>query len=134
MSPTKSPTNVQTEAHNDPLAVMKRRMDQLEAENAALKAQKTQGISLKVSELGAISVYGMGRFPTTLYRPQWEALLAKGGEFTAFIKANEPKLSTGKDDPRFLAVRAKRAEAAAAEAAKAESGATASAPKGGSAV
>ncbi len=64
------------------------------AENAKLKAAaaKKNTISFKVSEKGAISVYGLGRFPTTLYRQQMERLLAAAPEIQAFIAANEGSL------------------------------------------
>ncbi len=66
----------------------------LQAENAKLKetAARKSTMSFKVSEKGAISVYGLGRFPTTLYRQQMERLLAAAPEITAFIKANEGTL------------------------------------------
>ena len=53
-------------------------LERLRAENEALKARKarTGSMSLKVSEKGAVSVYGLGRFPVTLYREQWDRLLA----------------------------------------------------------
>ena len=56
---------------------MKAELERLRAENAALKATKTAAgsLSLKVSEKGALSVYGMGRFPVTLYKEQWLKLL-----------------------------------------------------------
>jgi hypothetical protein len=50
-------------------------LERLRAENAALKARATKGVTLKVSEKGGVSVYGLGRFPVTLYREQWEKLL-----------------------------------------------------------
>jgi hypothetical protein len=65
----------------------------LQAENAALKQAKSNGNWLKVSEKGALSVYGLGRFPVTLYRSQWEKLFAKVDEMKAFITANADKLT-----------------------------------------
>jgi len=65
----------------------------LRAENDRLKATPQRGLSLKVSDKGALSVYGMGRFPVTLYRGQWERLLAASDEITAFIKANDTLLA-----------------------------------------
>src|SRR5437660_1167306 len=50
-------------------------VERLKAENAALKAQATRGVSIKVSEKGGVSVYGLGRFPVTLYKEQWTKLL-----------------------------------------------------------
>lgn len=65
------------------------RIAQLEA---AAKATERK-LTLKVSEKGALSLYGMGRFPVTLYRGQWERLLAAAPEITAFIKANDTLLA-----------------------------------------
>lgn len=69
-------------------------LDRLKAENEALKSRGSRGVSLKVSEKGAVSVYGLGRFPVTLYKEQWEKLLDMGDEIRRFIKENEPKLKT----------------------------------------
>ena len=49
-------------------------------------------IRMKVSEKGAVSIYGMGRFPVTLYKEQWLKLLDMSDEIRAFITANEAKL------------------------------------------
>jgi len=49
-------------------------------------------VYLKVSEKGGLSVYGMGRFPITLYREQWERLLSMGDEIRAFIRENDQSL------------------------------------------
>jgi len=67
----------------------------LKAENEALRAQskaKPGQFSLKVSEKGAVSVYGMGRFPVTLYQEQWLKLLDRGDEIREFIRLNEGQL------------------------------------------
>lgn len=74
---------------------MEREIARLKAENEALKNKPgwTTGLSLRVSEKGALSVYGMGRFPFTLYVEQWERLLAMADDIKAFIKANGSKLS-----------------------------------------
>ena len=64
----------------------------LRAENEALKARRSGNISIKVSEKGAVSVYGLGRFPVTLYQEQWAKLLGMAGEITAFIEENKDKL------------------------------------------
>lgn len=73
---------------------MKAELERLRAENAALKNRKTGVISLKVSEKGAVSVYGLGRFPVTLYKEQWVKLLDMNDEIRAFIRDNEAKLKT----------------------------------------
>ncbi len=67
-------------------------LERLRQENEALKKGATRGVSLKVSEKGGVSVYGLGRFPVTLYKEQWTKLLDMGDEIRAFIKANEPQL------------------------------------------
>jgi hypothetical protein len=51
-------------------------------------------LSMKVSDKGALSLYGMGRFPVTLYREQWECVLGHGDEIKTFITANAGKLTT----------------------------------------
>jgi len=69
-------------------------IEALKAENAALKAKPQRGLTLKVTEKGGLSLYGMGRFPVTLYRGQWERVLAAKAEIEAFIAANADKLTT----------------------------------------
>ena len=69
-------------------------LERLRAENAALKSQATRGISIKVSEKGGVSVYGLGRFPVTLYKEQWAKLLELADEIRAFIKAHDAELKT----------------------------------------
>jgi hypothetical protein len=67
-------------------------LERLKAENAALKAQATRGISIKVSEKGGVSVYGLGRFPVTLYKEQWTKLLDLAEDIRGFIKSHEAEL------------------------------------------
>ena len=67
-------------------------IERLRAENEALKKPARGQMSLKVSEKGALSVYGLGRFPVTLYREQWEKLLGMSDEIRAFIKDNDAAL------------------------------------------
>jgi len=71
---------------------LKTELERLRKENAALKRGASSGIRLKVSEKGAVSVYGMGRFPVTLYKEQWLKLLDMSDTIRAFIAANEAKL------------------------------------------
>ena len=71
---------------------LKAELERLRRENAALKRSASSGIRLKVSEKGAVSVYGMGRFPVTLYKEQWIKLLDMAAEIRAFISANEAQL------------------------------------------
>jgi hypothetical protein len=49
---------------------------------------------MKISEKGAVSIYGMGRFPVTLYKEQWLKLLDMSAEIRAFIAENEAQLKT----------------------------------------
>ncbi|HXU89050.1 MAG TPA: hypothetical protein VFQ62_09375 [Methylomirabilota bacterium] len=67
-------------------------LERLRAENAALKARGSRGVSLKVSEKGGVSVYGLGRFPVTLYKEQWVKLLDMADDIRAFIKAHDTEL------------------------------------------
>src|ERR1700710_171014 len=64
----------------------------LRAENEALKQKRNSAVSIKVSEKGAVSVYGLGRFPVTLYQEQWQKLLALADEIRVFIDENRSKL------------------------------------------
>jgi len=67
-------------------------VERLRAENERLKGQRSRGVSLKVSEKGGVSVYGMGRFPITLYKEQWLKLLEMADEIRTFIRDNEASL------------------------------------------
>jgi len=71
---------------------MKAELNRLRNENAALKKGASSSLRLKVSEKGALSVYGMGRFPVTLYKEQWLKLLGMADEIRAFIAANDAQL------------------------------------------
>jgi len=71
---------------------LKAELERLRSENAALKRGASSGIRMKISEKGAVSVYGMGRFPVTLYKEQWLKLLDMAAEIRAFIAANESQL------------------------------------------
>lgn len=71
---------------------LKAELARLKAENESLKARTSKGISLKVSEKGAVSVYGMGRFPVTLYKEQWLKLLDMNEDIRRFIAENDSKL------------------------------------------
>jgi hypothetical protein len=73
---------------------LQRELDRLKEENAALKKTSSRGLSLKVSAKGAVSLYGMGRFPVTLYKEQWLKLLDMNDQIRSFIKANERDLKT----------------------------------------
>lgn len=73
---------------------MKAELDKLRAENTALKKTSAKGLSLKVSQKGGVSVYGLGRFPVTLYKEQWLKLLDMSDDILAFIEANAAELKT----------------------------------------
>lgn len=75
---------------------LKAEIERLKAENAALKDSKpARGVlSMKVSEKGALSIYGMGRFPVTLYKEQWLKLLSVSEDIKKFIKENDSKLKS----------------------------------------
>lgn len=75
---------------------MKAELERLRAENEALKNKKSGNgvLSMKVSEKGALSVYGMGRFPVTLYKEQWIKLLGIADEMKKFIAENDSRLKT----------------------------------------
>ena len=71
---------------------LKAELERFRRENAALKSGASSRVRMKVSEKGAVSVYGMGRFPVTLYKEQWIKLLDMAAEIRAFIAANESQL------------------------------------------
>ena len=71
---------------------MTQELARLRAENAALKSQTSKGVSLRVSEKGGVSVYGLGRFPVTLYTEQWLRLLDMAEDIRGFIRDNADKL------------------------------------------
>jgi len=68
-------------------------LEALKAENQRLKEARTSRISFKVSEKGASSLYGLGRFPVTLYRSQWERLIQVVPQIQKFIEDNSAKLA-----------------------------------------
>jgi hypothetical protein len=70
---------------------MRDELERLRRENAALRTRSTD-IRMKVSEKGALSVYGMGRFPVTLYKEQWLKLLDMADDIRAFIAAHKAEL------------------------------------------
>jgi hypothetical protein len=71
---------------------LKAELERLRKENAALKKGASSSVRMKVSEKGALSVYGMGRFPVTLYKEQWLKLLDMADDIRAFIAANDSAL------------------------------------------
>lgn len=73
---------------------MRAELERLRAENESLKKSKEKGLSMKVSEKGGLSVYGLGRFPVTLYKEQWLRLLDMAEEIKNFISSNSDRLKT----------------------------------------
>jgi len=76
---------------------MKAELERLRAENERLKQRGARAISMKVSEKGGLSIYGLGRFPVTLYKEQWGKLLEMADDIRAFIRENDSKLKTKGD-------------------------------------
>ena len=77
---------------------MRAELERLRAENTRLKQRGSRGVSMKVSEKGGISVYGLGRFPVTLYKEQWEKLLDMADDIRAFMQDNASKLKVKGDE------------------------------------
>ena len=73
---------------------MQKELERLQAENETLKKRSERELSLKVSQKGGVSVYGLGRFPVTLYKEQWEKLLEMTDDIRAFIQENKAQLKT----------------------------------------
>jgi len=69
-------------------------LQRLQAENDELKRKRGTSASIKVSEKGGVSVYGLGRFPVTLYKEQWLKLLGMADEIKSFIAENSASLKT----------------------------------------
>lgn len=99
-------TQVHPQASVDPVAeverlAMQKRIAELEAENAKLRQQSQGKLTIKVSAKGAVSVYGLSKYPVTLYREQMTRLLDAKEQIEDFIKLNLGKLSSkGDEKPR----------------------------------
>jgi hypothetical protein len=76
---------------------LKAELERLKAENEELKSGRRVNLSLKVSEKGGVSVYGLGRFPVTLYKEQWTKLLAMADEIRAFLSEHDAQLKTKRE-------------------------------------
>ncbi len=68
--------------------------ERLKEENARLKSAREKQLSLKVSQKGGVSLYGLGRFPVTLYKEQWDKLLSFTDDIADFIERNKSELKT----------------------------------------
>jgi hypothetical protein len=75
------------------MADLQAQLDALKAENAKLKDARNARISLKVSAKGAVSLYGLGRFPLTLYSGQWDRVLSMADQIRTFMDQNKDKLA-----------------------------------------
>jgi hypothetical protein len=73
---------------------LKAEIERLRAENDKLKNKPARGLTLKVSEKGGLSLYGVGRFPVTLYKEQWRRVLGMAAEIETFINENEGALKS----------------------------------------
>jgi hypothetical protein len=69
-------------------------LERLRKENEALKKGAARGVSMKVSEKGGLSVYGLGRFPITFYKEQWNKLLDMADDIRAFIRTHDAELKS----------------------------------------
>jgi hypothetical protein len=76
----------------DDVDALRARLERLEAENESLKRRSEKGLSLKVSQKGAVSLYGLGRFPVTLYQEQWSRLLDSADEIRRFLVEHAAEL------------------------------------------
>lgn len=76
----------------DDVEAMRAKLERLEAENESLKRRTEKGLSLKVSQKGAVSLYGLGRFPVTLYQEQWTRLLDMADEIRRFLVEHRAEL------------------------------------------
>jgi len=72
----------------------KAEFERLKAENEKLRQSQQKGLHLKVSQKGAVSLYGLGRFPVTLYKEQWEKVLDFSEDIKSFIERNSSQLKT----------------------------------------
>ncbi len=73
---------------------MQAELARLRAENEKLKRQQASPLSLKVSQKGALSVYGLGRFPVTLYKEQWARLLEHTEDIRAFLDEHDSEFKS----------------------------------------
>ncbi|MBX3148039.1 MAG: hypothetical protein KF785_14840 [Gemmatimonadales bacterium] len=78
---------------------LKAELERLRAENASLKERdkSKRAVYLKVSEKGGLSLYGLGRFPVTLYKEQWSRLLDMADEIRTFLRDNDATLKSKGD-------------------------------------
>jgi len=75
---------------------LKRQIEELKSELEAEKSKSSKSISLKVSQKGAVSLYGIRRFPVTFYREEWSRILDMEGEIRRFIEEHSSELKAKK--------------------------------------
>lgn len=73
-------------------ADLREELEKLKAENEALKAKETKALRLQVSQKGAVSLYGIRRFPITFYADEWDTLLGMGDDIRSFITEHDGEL------------------------------------------
>ncbi len=71
---------------------LREELEKLRKENQELKAFASKGVRLKVSDKGGVSLYGLGRFPITLYKEQWLKILGMADDVRQFIQEHEAEL------------------------------------------
>lgn len=106
MTPKATVSSINTPAINPQLEAMQAKIRELEAEIAQRKAHGNNKLSIKLSSKGGVAVYGLGRFPTTLYKSQWERLMEIVPAIKQFIADNEGQLAS-KDDKKPAVTEAK---------------------------
>jgi hypothetical protein len=110
IKPTPTPTHVPTAAEYAELLAKVNELQAKSDRKVRMDAGSTtdNGLKLAVSLKGAVSVYGLGRFPVTLYREQMTRLLEAGKDIAAFIAANQAtlKVKPAKDDAEDVAAAA----------------------------
>lgn len=79
--------DLSTKSHAELQAMVQAMQAKIDAAKAVRK------LTCKVTDKGAVSVYGLGRFPVTLYKSQWERLLGEAEAIANFVKANADSLS-----------------------------------------
>lgn len=73
---------------------LKRELERLRRENEELKAKSSRSVNLRVSQKGAVSLYGLRRFPVTFYKEEWTRILDMADEIRAFIVQHSTELSS----------------------------------------
>jgi len=71
---------------------MRAELERLRAENEALKQKGARDLRLQVSQKGAVSLYGIRRFPVTFYADEWDQILGQGDDIRAFIREHASEL------------------------------------------